>query len=64
MVHIVEEAGNDLERGDILFDGISGDRVLRRILGRRKFPHLFERNAEMLGVDQAEEGTLPFHGKL
>ena len=41
-----------------MFDVSSDDRVLRRILGRRYFPRIFERNAKILGGDEAEEGGI------
>ena len=44
-----------------MFGGSSGDRILRRITGRRSFPHLYKRNVEILVGNEAEEGTVPFH---
>ena len=47
-----------------MFDGNRGDRVLRRIAGRRSFPHIHERNYEVFGVDEDEERKIPCHGNF
>ena len=53
-----------LGKGDIIFGGSICDRVLWRISERRSFPHILERNANFLGVDEDEEGTIPCHGNF
>ena len=47
-----------------MFDLISGDRILRRIAGRRSFTHIFEINAICFGEYEAEDVTIPCHGNF
>ena len=47
-----------------MFDGSRGDRVLRRIAGRRSSPHIHESNAKNLGGDKDEERKILWHGNF
>ena len=38
-----------------MFGGRRGDRFLQRIMGRRIFTHIHERNPKSLGGDESEE---------
>ena len=44
--------------------GNCGDRVLRRIVGKRIFPQIHERNSKNLRGDMNEEGKIPCHGNF
>ena len=47
-----------------MFGSIRGDRVLRRIAGRRSFPHILESCSKILGGDEAEERTVKCNGNF
>ena len=45
-----------------MFGGRCGGIVMQRIAGRRSFPHILERNADIVGGDKDEGIKIIFHG--
>ena len=44
--------------------GISGDRIIQRISGIRSISCILERDAKIVGGDEAEEVTIACHGNF
>ena len=47
-----------------MFGGSYGDMFMYRIAGRRRFPHILEKNPKHLVGDKAEERKIPCHGNF
>ena len=60
----MENVGNELEKGYIMFGSSIGDKVMRMIAWIIILPHLFETNANFFGGYEAEEASVPCHGNF